>query len=178
MAAQSILFADPTMNVPLDTAALLAIAGYRLQPSVEARRGLLVPISRLAQVRKILASPTAPNSVAFSPDGKTIVSAGDNGMLIQWDVETGRQLRKLEGRHNARAWTVTFSPDGATIVSGDDSGAVMFWDAASGKLLSGPEKHHEQWVNRIVFSPDGTTLVSASDDGTSSSGIPRRRSRP
>ena len=144
MAAQSILFADPSVNVPLDTAALLAIAGYRLQPSVEARRGLLAPMSRLAQVRKILASPTAPNGVAFSPDGKTIVSAGDNGMLIQWDVETGRQLRQLEGGHDARAWPVTFSPDGAMIVSGDDSGGVVFWDAASGKLLSGPEKDHEQ----------------------------------
>ena len=129
------------MNVPLDTAALLAIASYQLQPSFEARRGLLMPLSRLAQVRKVLASPTAPNGVAFSPDGKTIVSAGDNGMLIQWDVETGRLLRQLVGgHHDARAWAVTFSPDGAMIVSADDIGAVTFWDAASGKLLSGPEK--------------------------------------
>jgi len=166
VAAQSILFADPSVNVPLDTAALLAIASYRLQPSFEARRGLLVPMNRLAQVRKIIASPTAPNSAAFSPDGKTIVSAGDDGSLLLWDVETGRQLREMEFRHDARAWPVTFSPDGAMIVSGDDSGAIMFWDAASGKLLSGPEKYHGKWVNRIVFSPDGRTMVSASDDET------------
>jgi len=166
VAAQSILFADPSVNVPLDTAALLAIASYRLQPSFEARRGLLVPMNRLAQVRKIIASPTAPNSAAFSPDGKTIVSAGDDGSLLLWDVETGRQLREMEFRHDARAWPVTFSPDGAMIVSGDDSGAIIFWDAASGKLLSGPEKNHEDWVNRIVFSPDGRTMVSASDDET------------
>ena len=166
VAAQSIIFADPSVNVPLDTAALLAIASYRLQPSFEARSGLLVPMSRLAQVRKILPSPTAPNSVAFSRDGKTIVSAGDSGMLIEWDVETGQQLRILEGRHNSRAWPVTFSPDGAMIVSADDIGAVAFWDAASGKLLSGPEKKHEKWVNNLAFSPDGRTIVSASDDGT------------
>ena len=54
LAAQSILFADPSVNVPLDTAALLAIASYRFEPSVEARRGLLAPMSRLDQVRKIL----------------------------------------------------------------------------------------------------------------------------
>jgi WD40 repeat protein len=166
VAAQSILFADPSVNVPLDTAALLAIASYRLQPSFEARRGLLTPMSRLAQVRKILVSPTAPNGVAFSPDGKIMVSAGDNGTLMQWNAETGRQLRKLEGGHSARAWAVTFSPDGAMIVSGDDSGGVVFWDAASGKPLSGLEKNHDKWVNRVVFSSDGKTLVSASDDGT------------
>jgi WD40 repeat protein/energy-coupling factor transporter ATP-binding protein EcfA2 len=167
VAAQSVLFADPSVNVPLDTAALLAIASYQLQPSFEARRGLLMPLSRLAQVRKVLASPTAPNGVAFSPDGKTIVSAGDNGMLIQWDVETGRLLRQLVGgHHDARAWAVTFSPDGAMIVSADDIGAVTFWDAASGKLLSGPEKNHERWINNVLFNRAGTTLVSASDDGT------------
>jgi WD40 repeat protein len=166
LAAQSILFADPSVNVPLDTAALLAIASYQMQPSFEARRGLLAPMTRLAQVRKILVSPTAPNGVTFSPDGKTIVSAGDDGMLIQWDVETGRMLRKLDGRHDARAWAVTFSPDGAMIVSGDDKGGIVFWDAASGKLLSGPEKNHKEWVNKIAFSPEGKTIVSASDDGT------------
>jgi WD40 repeat protein len=166
VAAQSILFADPSVYVPLDTAALLAIAGYQLQPSIEARRGLLAPMGRLAQVRKILASPTAPNSVVFAPDGKTAVAAGDNGTLIEWDLETGRQLRKLEGHPDVRAWALTFSPDGAMIVSGDVSGAVMFWDAASGKPLSGPEKDHAKWVNSIVFSPDGKTMVSASDDRT------------
>src|SRR5262245_61999880 len=147
VAAQSILFADPSMNVSLDTAALVAIASYRLQPSFEARRGLLMSLSRLAQARKILASPTAPNGVAFSPDGKTIFSAGTNGTLIQWDVETGRVLRKLEGGHDAPTSSVTFSPDGATIVSGDYSGGVVFWDAASGKRLSGLEKNHQKWVN-------------------------------
>jgi WD40 repeat protein len=166
IAAQSILFADPSVNVPLDTAALLAIASYRLQPSFDARRGLLAPMTRLAQVRKILVSPTAPNGVTFSPDGKTIVSASDNGKLIQWDVETGQMLRELVGRHDARVWTVTFSPDSKMIVSGDDKGGIVFWDATSGKLLSGPEKNHKKWVNKIAFSPNGKTMVSASDDGT------------
>ena len=166
VAAQSILFADPSINVPLDTAALLAIASYQLQPTFEARRGLLAPMSRLAQVSKILASPTAPNGVAFSPDGKTIISAGDDGSLLLWDVETGRRRGQPVRAHADRAWTVAVSPDGSAIVSGAKDGTLVFWDARTGRPTKGPIQAHDKWINKVAFSRDGKTIVSASDDRT------------
>ena len=68
------------------------------------------------------------NSVAFSPDGKTIASGGGDG-AGNWvelrDMETGTLLHTLEG-HNYIS-SVTFSPDGNTLASGGD-GTVLLWD--------------------------------------------------
>ena len=80
------------------------------------------------------------NSIAFSPDGRTIASASF-GETHQWDVNTGQHLRKLEGQQ-WWSWTcnVAFSPDGKTIASAS-SDEVNLWDANTGqhfrKLISG-----------------------------------------
>jgi WD40 repeat protein len=58
-------------------------------------------------------------SVAFSPDGKTIVSAGEKTLLKLWDAATGRELRSLKG-HTGDVYCVAFSPDGKTIASCSD----------------------------------------------------------
>src|SRR5262249_39269018 len=55
--------------------------------------------------------------IAFSPDGKTLASAGRGGLRL-WDVATGKEIRRFEG-HRAEVYCVAFSPDGKTLASGD-----------------------------------------------------------
>ena len=62
-------------------------------------------------------------SVAFSPDGKHIVSGSEDKTLQLWDTETGEMLQTLEG-HKDEVWAVAFSPDGKCIVSGSEDKTI------------------------------------------------------
>jgi WD40 repeat protein len=74
-------------------------------------------------------------SVAFSPDGKHIVSESGDHTIQLWDAETGDMLQPpLEG-HEGWVLSVAFSPDGKCIVSGSDDKTIRLWDAETGELL-------------------------------------------
>jgi WD40 repeat protein len=65
-------------------------------------------------------------SAAFSPDGRTIVSGGDDGAVMLWDAATGKQRATLRG-HKEGVRSVAFAPDGRAIVSGGVDGAARVW---------------------------------------------------
>src|SRR5438105_565359 len=77
-------------------------------------------------------------SVAFSPDGKRIVSGGRDQTVKVWDAQTGTETLSLKG-HTDWVNSVAFSPDGKRIASGsggglNKTGEVKVWDAQTGKL--------------------------------------------
>jgi WD40 repeat protein len=72
--------------------------------------------------------------VAFSPDGKWVVSGSDDETVRLWDAATGAPLQTLEG-HTDWIISVAFSPDGKRVVSGSDDKTVRLWDAATGAPL-------------------------------------------
>ena len=67
-------------------------------------------------------------SVAFSPDGKRIVSGSGDKTVKVWDARTGQELLSLKG-HTSVVCAVAFSPDGTRIVSGSWDKTVKVWDA-------------------------------------------------
>jgi WD40 repeat protein len=67
--------------------------------------------------------------VAITPDGKTIVSGGSDGMVRVWDVQRQRPMGEpFPGAKDGMIFSVAITPDGKTIVSGGSDGMVRVWD--------------------------------------------------
>ena len=105
------------------------------------------------------------SSVAFSPDGKNVISGSDRTIRF-WDVDTGQHLRALIG-HTSSVISVVFSPDGKTIASGSIDGTVLLWDVTPSQL---PEDINKDGVVNIqdlvlVANGFGTTEPDLNGDG-------------
>ena len=77
-------------------------------------------------------------SVAFSPDGTTLATGGDDGTVRLWDVATHRQTGKPLAGHTGVVFSVAFSPDGTTLATGGEDHTVRLWDLATHRQISGP----------------------------------------
>jgi WD40 repeat protein len=106
--------------------------------------------------------PQAVTSVAFSPDGHTLVSgSADPSIIILRTVATGQIIaRPLIGQDRQDAVTsVTFSPDGHTLVLGSADGTITLLDVKTGKPAGQPFSGHQGAVTSMAFSRDGRTLA-------------------
>ncbi|MBI2826915.1 MAG: PQQ-binding-like beta-propeller repeat protein [Planctomycetia bacterium] len=105
--------------------------------------------------------------LAYSPDGKRVVSASADETAIVWDAKTGRKLLELASPAGGFERAL-FSPDGRRIVTtayDDDpetravrTTELTLWDAATGTRLAAWQSHSEQ-VGQWTFSRDGRWLI-------------------
>jgi WD40 repeat protein/DNA-binding SARP family transcriptional activator len=194
-AALAQLDVDPERSVLLALQAVAATYPGDGRWTAEAETALhrAVSASRL-QLR--LVGHTGPiDDVAFSRDGKRLVTAGWDGTARVWDATTGVELMRLEPssrtpsplleleyqlgieprvRDELRA--ASFSPDGRLIATSNGNvlrqpGPPRLWDAITGQELRTLEGHVDVFglvrdVNAIVFSSDGTRVYTASNDQT------------
>ncbi len=103
-------------------------------------------------------------NVAFSPDGTTLASTGNDQVVYLWDLASKKAIRKFEG-HTAKVNTVAFSPDGTRIASGSWDNTVRIWEVATGKEIYNFASFHTDAVEQVQFSPTGAFLVSGARDG-------------
>ena len=81
--------------------------------------------------------------MAFSPDGKTVLTAGRDGKARLWDAATGQPLGQPVEHRDPRSCAVAFSPDGKTILTGSVDKTARLWDAATGQPLGQPMAHSD-----------------------------------
>jgi WD40 repeat protein len=87
------------------------------------------------------------SGVCWSPDGKRLISGGQDRLVKVWETATGQELLSLQG-HADGVWGVAFSRDGQRLVSASTDGAVKLWEAGPPT----PEISHQRNAFGLVES--------------------------
>jgi WD40 repeat protein/serine/threonine protein kinase len=114
-----------------------------------------------------LRHPKPVRTVAFTPDGKRVVTSShdleEGATTVQlWDAATGRPLAPPI-RHTSHVAALAFSPDSRVLAMGDYAGNVRLWDLTTGKPLGEPLPQ-KGIVFSVTFSPDGQKLAVGTVD--------------
>jgi WD40 repeat protein len=115
---------------------------------------------------KLQGHTDAVYAVAYSPDGKMIVTASFDNTLKLWDAATGKELKTYGGTagHTKQVISVAFSPDGSMIASGSTDNTLKVWDVPVNAPIRSLKTN--DGVQAVALSPDGTKLAIGGKDGS------------
>ena len=114
-----------------------------------------------ACLKNIFSQSDIINSAVFSPDGKWILTAANDGTVRIIDKTTGKQIGH-DIKHQALVYSAVFSPDGKWILTASNDSTAALWEVASGKLIKSFK--HKDHVTSAVFSPDEKQILTACAD--------------
>src|SRR5215472_7399311 len=127
---------------------------------------IILPPLASAQRRELVVQTghsQAVDAVAFSPDGKRLVTGGFDSTIKFWDIGSGEEVRTLNTPEPVNS--IAFSPNGRFLISGGENGTIILWNSDTGEEIrrfSGRGKN----VKSVAFCPpDGELLATGSEDG-------------
>jgi len=103
-------------------------------------------------------------SIDFDPLTGRLLSAGVEGKIYVWDIETGKVLYRFDA-HDKAVMSVAVTEDGRTFVTGSKDNTVRIWEMEAGRRIAELPGHGRQ-VNSVAVNSNATLLASGSDDGT------------
>lgn len=116
------------------------------------------------------------NAIAFSADGKTLVSGDEYETIRLWNTATGKLLSTLNWRRGTPTYALAFSPSGRFIASGHPEAAKLWDNTIKAKRQTDDAigdyqftleiDEHKDYVSKLAFSPNEKTLLTGSKDGT------------
>ena len=104
-------------------------------------------------------------SLAWSPDGKQLVSCSDDASVQEWSATTGHPswTYTFPSPRSTYLFAVTMSPDGKRVAAAGNTGIVAILDAANGHLLANYSSQ-STFIEGLAWSPDGKEIASGGDD--------------
>ena len=129
---------------------------------------ILFDVASGKELRRFSGHNDDVNAVAFSPDGKYVLTgSGDMWSKINtdnsarlWDSSSGKEIKSFIG-HSDKIFSVAFSPDGKFILTGSKDATAKLWDVSSGKeIRTITEK--DGYITSVAFSPNGNYFATGS----------------
>lgn len=110
-----------------------------------------------------LRMPDRVSAIALSRDGRSLITADDEGAIQIWDLSSGQLKQAFETGQEITALAI--DPSGQLLAIARADYAIGFWNVTTGPLQVELRKH-EDVINALAFSPDGKTIASGGDDRT------------
>ena len=148
-------------------AMLLSLEALRTQDTPQARSSLLAGLQHDPRLTGFIPNPDPVNSVAFSPDGRTLVAGDGAGGLSLWDVRRRSRTGDRFRAHTHAVLGLAFSPDGRTLASAGSVDRTAFQLQVGRRAAAAPPLLvHEAKVRSAAFDRQARLLAVGGDDGT------------
>ncbi len=162
----------PTGSDPHSSVESLQFApdGSRLAAAIFRQSAAYVWDLKAGQQIAHVAHPTI-YGLSFSPDGRTLVTAGWDSFIRFWETDTGKQNREIsvaehDNNGDLRMYAVSYAPDGELIATAHLDGTVRIWTPEPMRLRTHFQVRGRFIHGAIAFSPDGLWLATGSMDGS------------
>jgi WD40 repeat protein len=109
-----------------------------------------------------LDQPAWATAAAFSPDGQILLTGGADGVVRQWDMSSGKQIRRPIAVGDS-VLSLAINRDGKTFITGCSNGVTKVWDVATG-AATGTSFAQKGWVRQLEISADGKLVLTSGSE--------------